>query len=365
MKSFLRQLTISSVSLAVLAQGQNSPPTVADENIRPVELVPLKPEPLNRVSLSYSMGLNITADFTKFGGAAAFSNPGPLTGGTVNRTYDNGYNLVDITGNDHGPGYQNTTWNWGYQNSGSLQGNQLVFSSSSAAADASSKDNSNDPQSGVELSYGRELFRKGNWRFGLEGGLGFTSISISDHRPMYATVSTITDRYTIPSGVTIPPAPHNGTFDGPGAVIGSEPSSRSTSVTARGATVDGSRLLDANVYSLRIGPYAAVPLNDRFKLLFNGGVYLAMGDSRFSYRETVTIPGVGSVHRESSGSETDYLIGGYVGGNVEYALSKDLALFVGAQFLSAGRPVNHEQGKEAILNLNQSLIVSIGASYSF
>src|SRR5262245_46217918 len=68
------------------------------------------PPRLNRIGLSYRMGLNISAKFKKLGGLQ-LSDPGPATGSTYNRTYDNGYNLVDSSGNNGG-----TTWNWGYQN---------------------------------------------------------------------------------------------------------------------------------------------------------------------------------------------------------------------------------------------------------
>ena len=147
-------------------------------------------------------------------------------------------------------------------------------------------------------------------------------------------------------------------------MIGSTPS-RGTSVVTQGATITGKRELDANIYSLRLGPYAEVPLNDRFSLMFNAGLYLAAGNSRFKFQETVTVPGAGSESHSGSGSQTDFLIGGYVGGSVAYALTEEVALFVGAQFQSAGRPVNQENGKEAILNLDKSVMVSIGASYSF
>ena len=363
MKTFLRQLTISAVGLAALAQAQPATPGY-DDITRPVELIPMAQNKRNRVSVNYTMGLNITADFKKLGGFTG-SNPGPATGGAVDRTYDNAYNRVDITGNDHGPGFQNTTWNWGYRNAGSVQGNQMVFTSSSSLANVASKNNADDPQHGLEIAYARELFEKGRWRFGVEGGLGFMRLSIGDTRTLTATINQVTDSFAIPTGVVVPPAPYNGTFAGPGAVIGSEPSSRTTGVSSTTATITGSRLLDADVYSLRIGPYAEVELSRKFSLMFNGGLYLAAGDSRFSYQETVSLPGVGTEFHSGAGSQTDFLIGGYVGGNVEYAVTKDIALFAGARFQSAGRPVNQETGKEAILNLNQSVIVSIGATYSF
>src|SRR5690242_3901630 len=73
-----------------------------------VNLEPAAPEFKNRIGLSYRMGLNITVDFKKLGGLG-LSNPGPATGGAVNRNYDNGYNRVDSSGNAG-----NQTWYWGY-----------------------------------------------------------------------------------------------------------------------------------------------------------------------------------------------------------------------------------------------------------
>jgi hypothetical protein len=58
-------------------------------------------------------------------------------------------------------------------------------------------------------------------------------------------------------------------------------------------------------------------------------------------------------------------VGGYVGANVMYSVSKHVDLFVGAQLQSAGRSITHANGKEAVLNMSKSVVVSIGASYSF
>jgi hypothetical protein len=372
MKRVLRRLTLSSVAMAALAHGQ-TPPPAPEERIEPVQLEPMKPEGLNRVSLSYRMGLNITADFKHLGGLVPLSNPGAATGGAVNRTYDNGYNLIDTTGNDHGPGFQNTTWNWGYKNANSVQNNQMVLSSSSSLDNASSKNNSDDPQHGFEIGYSRQLFQKGKWKFGLDSALGYTRISISDSRTLRGNVTTITDSFAVPSGVTVPPPGYTGTFDGPGAVIGSEPSSREI-IASRSALIVGNRSLESDVFSLRLGPYAEVPLNDKFSLQFNVGLYLAAGASRFDFIEVVTLSDVGTEVHSGSRSQTDFLLGAYAGMNVEYALSKQMSLIVGAQFQSAGETVNQgagrnlsldQTGKSSLLKMDKSIIVSVGASYSF
>jgi hypothetical protein len=74
---------------------------------------------------------------------------------------------------------------------------------------------------------------------------------------------------------------------------------------------------------------------------------------------------VGTQSRAGSGSQTDFLVGAYFGGNIEYALTEEVGLFVGAQFQTAGRSINQEDGKTAILDMGQAVIVSVGASYSF
>src|SRR5439155_12025178 len=74
------------------------------------------PERLNRIGLSYRMGLNITVDFKKLGGFPALSDPGPATGSAYNRSYDNGsYNKLDISTNAGG-----MTWNWGYESANQI-----------------------------------------------------------------------------------------------------------------------------------------------------------------------------------------------------------------------------------------------------
>ena len=113
-----KQLLVSTVACAAaVAQGQ-TPTTTAPETsqpVQPVQLEPMKARPIQRINVSYRMGLNITADFKKLGGLAAASNPDLHTdgnfGGNTVRTYDQGgYLGVDSTGNNHGPGYENTTW---------------------------------------------------------------------------------------------------------------------------------------------------------------------------------------------------------------------------------------------------------------
>jgi hypothetical protein len=356
--------------IAFGAWAQQAPP--ASENaVEPSKPLPPLEEPKeplkNKIGLSYRMGLNITVDFKKLGGFPAISDPGPSLGIT-NRSYDNGsYNFVDVSGNAGGQ-----TWFWGYEQPGQLQGNALVMESSSSPADVTSKNRENDPQHGLEITYSRELHRDEKWRFGAEVGLGWTTVDVEDSRSLRGNINKITDSYTIPEGVVVPNAPYHGTFLGPGALISALPE-RNTTVISRAAEITGERTLNADVYTLRLGPYFEVPIYKKLSFILNGGLTLAIGDIDFSYRETVTIEGSGSVTRSSSGSQTDFLVGGYVGGNLTYALSEKFGLFAGVQYQAAGESVTKsrtrngeaETKKESVLDLGESLILVFGASYSF
>jgi len=365
----LGQSVAAAIILAApLAWTQNadSPTSVPPSTLRP-EL----PDKLNRVSLSYRMGMNITVDFKKLGGFPALSDPGPATGSTFNRNYDNGsYNRVDSSGNLGG-----TTWYWGYESPSQLQGNSLVMESSSSPANATSKNQENDPQHGFELSYSRQLYRYKNLRFGLEGAFGYTLVDASDSHTLYATVNRITDSFVIPGGVSVVPnAPYHGTFFGPGALMNSSPE-RITSVISRDAVITGERKIDSDIFIFRFGPYMEVPLYKQLSFLLGGGLTLLSTHTDFSYRETVTLSDTGQVTepRSSSGSESDFLVGGYVSGTLSYAVTRQIGLFAGVQFQSAGRSVTdshivNQQSvtqKESVLDLSESILLVFGVSYSF
>jgi len=131
------------------------------------------------------------------------------------------------------------------------------------------------------------------------------------------------------------------------------------------------RDIDAHVFTLRLGPYVELPLNDKFSVFLNGGLTLGVGYTKFSYNETVTISDpaydvtLSSRRRRGAGSETDFLVGAYAGAGLSYALTKEINLFTSAQYQAAGHTTNREGGKEAILDLGQSIIVAFGVSYSF
>ena len=365
-----RSIISALLFAAPAARGQAAAPDATNALPRAV-LEPPAPEKLNQIGLSYRMGLNITIDFKKLGGFPPVSDPGPASGSTYNRSYDHGsYNRVDISTNAGG-----LTWYWGYQSASQVQGNSLVMESSSSPANGVSGGNQNDPQHGLELSYRHQFYRAEHYRLGLEAAFGWTTVDVSDHSTVKTTVNRITDSFTVPGDVfVLPAAPYYGTFEGPGALIGAAPD-RTTTVVSKDAIVTGVRQLNSDVFTLRLGPYIEVPLVERLSFLLSGGLTLAAADTKFSYQETVSIADAGLVSqpRSSSGSQTDWLVGGYVGGALSYAVTKEVSVFGGAQYQAAGQSVTDTRKingqrvtqKESILHLGESVMVVFGLSYSF
>lgn len=351
-----------------LARGQSM---LNDTNPLPASFQIQEPEKplLNKLSLSYRMGINLTVDFKKLGGFALQSDPGPASG-NYNRTYDNGsYVKIDSSTNAGG-----LTWFWGYQNASQLQNGGLVMQSSTSPNDATSKNHENDPQNGMELSYMRELYRDAeNWKVGLEAALGYTHVAVNDRRSLLNHINQITDTYSIPGGVVAPLPPYNGTYKGPGALIGAVPTDRTTTVVSSEALIVGDRSVDSDVFMLRLGPYMEVPLYKKLSFIFDGGLLLAVGFTDFHYRESVTIEGSGTVSRSSSGSQDDFLWGGYVGGALSYAITDRWSVLAGVQLETAGTSVANSKTrlgdpasrKQSVLDLGEAVLVNIGVSYSF
>ena len=352
-------LTIPSVFAAALL----TTPTVLAQAPSPDPASPLKldvsePRSPNRFGLSYRMGFNVPVSFKHLGGYPALSMPRYTPDGD-RYNYDNGYALVDSTGNAMG-----YTRYWGYDRASQASGDTTVtMQRSSSLAKASSNDHYDVPMSGFELTYNRELIHKKSWRGGLEGAFGYTYMSVHDAEKRSSSVTRVNDNYSL-GGTEMPSAPYTGPKSTPGPVIVASPS-RTTTEIEKGASITGHRDFSADLFGFRVGPYVDIPLSKSITLNLSGGFALVYVNSDFSYYETVTIAGVGSVERQASGSADDWLPGWYVAGNLSLALSESWSVFAGAQFEDVGHYTHNLKGKQATLDLSRCIFVTVGVSYSF
>jgi hypothetical protein len=307
----------------------------------------------NWFSVGPQFGLNITGRFKHVGNLN--SAAGPATGGGINRDYNDGFVHVDSSGNAGGQ-----TWNWGYQNSGQLQGNTVTMhSSSDTTSGAMNQDN--NLGAGFDVAFGRNLGAVLGGKWGLQAAFDFTSVSIHNSHPFSGTGTTISDAYSL-GGVTAPQAPYAGSFDGPGALLGDSPTRTTTSETI---SITGSRTLEAQVYALRLGPYFEAPVWKRWSARVGGGLVLAVADLQYSFNETITYGSGQVINKSGSSSGADFQTGAYLEGKILFAINPRLSLYAGAQYEYLGTFSRKAGGEQAQLDMSSKIGVLFGAQWNF
>ena len=339
---------------------------------RAQDLAPTATESPNRFGINYRMGFNTQVNFKNLGG---FTMPTRLTPDGAPYNYSDGYVYQSAF-----TGAPNLTWNWGYDAAPApykqyaLGDPNVIFHQFTSPADVSSTGNEATPQSNFELTYNRELLRGKGWRAGLEAAAGYGWLSVHDSRPLAADVNVASDAYAVPidpvTGYGITrfadyPGPHQGDFVHPTGLLSDVATPLPGQVVPGGASITGSRQFEADLFGFRFGPYFEVPLSRRVSLDFSGGLALAYVNSTFKFNQTVTIAGVGTQSQSGSGSHSGWLPGGYVAGNISVALSDKWALVGGVQFEDLGTYTQNLNGKQAVLDLSNSIFVTVGLSYSF
>jgi hypothetical protein len=315
---------------------------------------------LNRFSLNARFGMNILAKFKR---ASMSPTAPPRTTPDGNRyNYDDGYVLTDISGNAGG-----LTWNWGYDQSGQIAGNTILMHRSTVSADAPSATGADedDLQCGFELTYDRELGNRDKLHYGLEAAVNYMNLSLKDTSAFSGNVSRLTDAYPFFPGTTPPLAPYQGSFNGPGFVIGATPVSSTTALIPGGATVVDKRNYNADIWGFRLGPYAEYPLGQNLDLWFSGGLAAALVDGSASWKETVFLAGGGTMAGSGGGSDLGLLWGGYVSAKVAWQLSEHWSAEGGVQYQYLGTYEHNFGGQVMQLDLSKSVFITIGLGYSF
>jgi hypothetical protein len=299
-------------------------------------------DPTDRISVSYRPGFNIKMELKNLG------RPGVAGGPSVTGlSYADGFVRPNSEPNDLG-----LSWNWGYQNASQVVGNNIVMTGSQRGNLASGREDA--PANGVELSYNRRLGHWGKSRWGLEGALNYTDVDISKNSTPAGSVLTA---HAFNLGGQLPPvAPYAGSPDGPGILISGTPTTAALNVHSK---------LDATVVGLRLGPYLELPLGERLAVSVSGGFALAWVDSDLSFQEEVSVGGAQGVTRAGTGSNSEWLPGWYIAGNLSVKLSHSTSVFAGVQFQDVGDHFVRALDKEVKLGLGDSIFLTAGLNFSF
>ena len=315
---------------------------------------------VNRFSFSPRAAFNISASFGGLTRVTAGGNRRTTPNGAP-YNYDNGYVLTDASGNAGGQ-----TWYWGYDSPSQISGNSILLSRAASAASGSVVgDNSSDVNFGAEFAYNRVLFSRGEMRYGLDAAVSYLNVRFRDSTPYPGSVSQVSDAYPFTPGTTPPQTPpaYQGTFVGPGFLLGATPSSSSSSVV--GGMFSGNRKVDANLFGLRLGPSLEFPLLERLQVVVSGGVAVGVMDASVSWNETASFTSGGSLMNSGSDSNLGVVYGGYLGAHFLYDISKTWSAEAGVQYQNLGVYEHEFSGRAVQLDLSHTILVSLGVAFRF
>ena len=294
-----------------------------------------------RVSLGYRVGLNYEVEIRNRGMTPAANNPS-LNG----RSYADGFVGTDTSGNAMG-----LTSYWGYQ-----RANQVVCDSLAFRHSESGRIEEESPVShGFEVVLARQLGGSESFRWGVEGGFGFTVLSSDGTDGISAGLSGLD---VFPLGGIIPPQPP---YAGP-----QTPAIGAPLLGTASATIP-LRLrsdIDASIYHFRVGPYIEFPIRERFSLGASAGLALDLVDSSIEMGEMAPAP-YAAFSRTYRDDTLKAALGGYLNVMARYYLSEQWSLMGGAQ-VQVMEKVRHHVGDKAVnFGSGGTVYLVFGAGYDF
>ncbi len=313
------------------------------------------------------LGVGIRADFKTSGQFALTGNdPGAPNVPGVNHNYDDGYVRVDETGNAMG-----YTSYWGYNDKASqydATAPYVTFHSANSVnvASATSSGREDAPYIGFDMAYGGTFGRLLGARLGWELGFGLLPISITDTRPLAGTFTGTVHQFLNRGDIVMPGAtpgsPYQGGSSGIGPVIDGTAIPKADVVSS--GTLTGSRTLDVNLFTLRLGPTFYWNLHPRWGVSASAGgaIGLVAGDYRFDEMATF---GSGTTRNSGRFGKTDLTYGGYVNGLALFHLQHDADLFAGVQFMPLSDVRFNKGGREAKLDLGSGFYFTAGINWPF
>jgi len=272
--------------------------------------------------------------------------------------YGNGFVLPDADPTD-------LTWNWGYESASQVDtvNDQLTFERyEDLPPYGTQSDNAVAP--GGELMAGLEIgtFKLGKRtvRWGVEAGYGFNYLTVDMGGAGSSTVTYTTAAYGL-NGVTPPPAPYAGTYEGPGPVIGETPATIRSVSSASAATYSGE--LDSIIHNFKFGFWFDYPINNSIFTSLSLGYSSVYADAQFKYTETLTFPDV--TINNTVGGRDDWKSGFYAQVRLGYQVSRRVSVFMGIDYQWNDKTVFSGSDRNVTLDFSAMLGASAGVQLNF
>ena len=319
--------------------------------------------------------LDTSGWFFRAGGVARFNVKASITGiapaalpaytDPSGHRYDDGYVLKDIGDSS------SQTWNWGYQSSSQLAGDQLTFTRLENVPVTRSDFDVSDPLLGGEVFVGYRFseFRIGKIpaRIGIEVGYGYSEFSSDISIGASGTASYIKDTYDL-HGVVPPVAPYAGTFNGPGPLLDREPSPANHFMASSAASTALHGALETSLHDFRAGPFFEVDLSRRLSVALGAGYSSVYTDSSFAYDQTVgfansAFPQIAPTRAVLSAGT--WHTGLYADMRMTYRFSPMVGLYLGADIKSNNEHKFGDSGHVLEIDLGSTYGVRAGINFQF
>jgi opacity protein-like surface antigen len=340
------KLILSAVSLSVLAVGHSC----AEESTNSHSW---------RLGANYRFGFNLKASFRNAGRTPHVHSP------SVNgRSYYDGFVGLDSTGNAPDPGdpqARGLTSFWGFDAHNQIvpedsAGLSLLLHYSEPGALGQGSDDVDMLSHGFEITLGRELVRGKKWRLGVEAGVGLSWV---DGRWSGAANPNAlgADSFLIP-GIFTPPSqvPYPGVYES----FGNDPLLQVNGSAAGSSPSTASACLDATILAVRVGPYLEYQLSQRVLASIGGGLSGAWVDGSASFQQNIA--GVSDAYH---GSQSDWVWGFYLSGQVTVVLSERWDLMGGVQYHVLDPWSLRVGDKVARIGFDGTWYFVVGAGYHF
>lgn len=313
--------------------------------------------------LSFTGGvlLNPEISFKGLGMLPPSSTAGPAAGNAVNRTYANGFNRVDDTGNADGH-----TGNWGYEVNTQISGNALVLSAPGGAASVSISEAGDFAYPSGNLEYRGSMGTLGSAGWGILLSIGYQNISAETSGSYITDATVIEDRFAL-DGLTasdLPPAPYAGSASTKTPRIGSLPD-RSFRTLPGARQLDGRWEFDADLIPISGGVYLETQLAGRLNAIAAAGVFVAFVNADLRIHERSTLVGEPTLTTRTGEGSNDVIYGGFVQLGLDWALWENASLVASARWQPSENFNHSVAGREVNVDFASAVAVHLGFALRF
>jgi hypothetical protein len=314
-------------------------------------------------SLSFTGGIlfNPRIELRNLGHQQPSPAAGPASGGAVNRTYSDGFNRVDASGNAEG-----STGFWSFLNPDQISGDQLVLSAPGGASTVHI-DNAGslfNPSGNLEYRGSFGAAHEADW--GVLLAVGYQSLSAEADGAFVTEAWILEDRFEL-QGLTpsdLPAPPYAGAADTKTPRIGATPT-RTLRPIPGGRSLSGRWEFDAVLIPISGGIYIESQIFGRLNGVASAGMFAAFVNANLKYTETTTFAGSAPVTVRGGEGGNDVILGGFVQLGLDWALWEDASLVASARWQPAQDYAHAIAGREARVDFMTAAAVHLGFSLRF